>query len=175
MSLLHNQALHGNWRNSLGQHISLPRTSRKGSQVPVTRSSFFPTSTQASNSASARRSAMSQRINIARPPGASAYSPPSYSPDPHGFANTRPGGGSSSGFRAANGPDSDNPLDKLRSIASKIEDYIEIYSQPLKPHLPSIGRFLIIVTFLEDAWRIMTQWSDQLWYLQRYVGFLCDT
>lgn len=31
-----------------------------------------------------------------------------------------------------------------------------------------IGRFLIVVTFLEDALRIMTQWSDQLIYLKDY-------
>lgn len=31
-----------------------------------------------------------------------------------------------------------------------------------------IGRFLIVVTFLEDAIRIMTQWRDQLTYLHDY-------
>lgn len=31
-----------------------------------------------------------------------------------------------------------------------------------------IGRFLIVVTFLEDALRILTQWSDQLIYLKDY-------
>ena len=31
-----------------------------------------------------------------------------------------------------------------------------------------IGRFLIVVTFLEDALRIMTQWGDQLIYLKDY-------
>jgi hypothetical protein len=40
----------------------------------------------------------------------------------------------------------------------------------LKPHLPTIGRFLIVVTFLEDALRILTQWGDQIWYLQKYVA-----
>ena len=35
-------------------------------------------------------------------------------------------------------------------------------------YLPAIGRFLIIVTFLEDALRIITQWSDQLVYLREY-------
>ena len=35
-------------------------------------------------------------------------------------------------------------------------------------HLPAIGRFLIVVTFLEDALRIITQWSDQLTYLKDY-------
>ena len=103
---------------------------------------------------------MTSRINIARP-----AAPSTYNPDPHGLSNSRPMG---SGYRAAN-PDSDNPLDKLRAFAAQVEDYIEIYSQPLKPHLPAIGRFLIVVTFLEDAWRIMTQWSDQLWYLERSV------
>lgn len=41
----------------------------------------------------------------------------------------------------------------------------------MKPHLPTIGRFLIIVTFYEDALRIMTQWNDQLWYLQTHRHF----
>jgi len=31
-----------------------------------------------------------------------------------------------------------------------------------------IGRFLIVVTFLEDALRIITQWSDQLSYLHDF-------
>ena len=99
---------------------------------------------------------MSSRISIARPQG------PSYSPDPHGIGNSRP----SSGYRAA---DPENPIEKLRYYAKQIEDYVEIYSQPLRPHLPAIGRFLIIVTFLEDSLRIATQWKDQLWYLQRCV------
>jgi len=99
---------------------------------------------------------MSSRINIARPQGVS------YSPDPHGIGNSR----SSAGYRSA---DPENPVEQLRYYAKQIEDYAEIYSQPLRPHLPAIGRFLIIVTFLEDSLRIVTQWGDQLWYLHRYV------
>lgn len=34
--------------------------------------------------------------------------------------------------------------------------------------MPAIGRFLIVVTFLEDALRIFTQWSDQVIYLREY-------
>ncbi|KAI0065241.1 SURF4-domain-containing protein [Artomyces pyxidatus] len=101
---------------------------------------------------------MSSRINIARPQGAS------YSPDPHGIGNSRP----SSGYRAA---DPEDPIEKIRAYSKQIEDNIEIYSQPLRPHLPAIGRFLIVVTFLEDALRIMTQWGDQLWYLQKHRHF----
>ena len=63
----------------------------------------------------------------------------------------------------------DDPIEKLRAFARTVEDNVEIYSQPLKPHLPAIGRFLIVITFLEDSLRIVTQWSDQLWYLQRCV------
>jgi hypothetical protein len=103
---------------------------------------------------------MSSRIHIARPQ--QPYSP-SFAPDPNGLGNSR---SSSTGYRAAN---PDDPLEKIRAVAKKIEDDVEIYSQPLKPYLPAIGRFLIIVTFLEDALRIITQWSDQLWYLQRCV------
>ncbi|KAK0446028.1 SURF4 family-domain-containing protein [Desarmillaria tabescens] len=101
---------------------------------------------------------MSSRINIARPQSSS------YNVDPHGLSNSRP----SSGYRAANPED---PLEKLRTISKTIEDNIEIYTQPLKPHLPAIGRFLIVVTFLEDALRIMTQWGDQIWYLQQHRKF----
>lgn len=59
----------------------------------------------------------------------------------------------------------------MREYTSKIEDLIDHYTQPIKPHLPALGRFLIVVTFLEDALRIVTQWSDQKYYLQRHRGF----
>lgn len=99
---------------------------------------------------------MTSRINIARPAGRGGYSP-----DPHGLSNNRP---PSSGYRAAN---PDDPLEKARQLGKTVEDNVEIYTQPLKPHLPAIGRFLIVVTFLEDSIRILTQWGDQLWYLQK--------
>uniref|UniRef100_A0A0W0FWG5 Putative Surf4 n=1 Tax=Moniliophthora roreri TaxID=221103 RepID=A0A0W0FWG5_MONRR len=98
---------------------------------------------------------MTSRISIARPQSNN------YNPDPHGFSNSRP----SSGYRSAN---PDDPVEKLRTFGKQIEDNVEILSQPLKPHLPAIGRFLIVVTFLEDALRIMTQWGDQTWYLQKH-------
>ncbi|CAO3599207.1 unnamed protein product [Absidia cylindrospora] len=43
--------------------------------------------------------------------------------------------------------------------------------QPLKPYIPAISRFLIVATFLEDALRIMTQWSDQLYYMEQSRRF----
>ncbi|KAH7035275.1 SURF4 family-domain-containing protein [Microdochium trichocladiopsis] len=63
-----------------------------------------------------------------------------------------------------------SPLDAIRQQTSKIEDLLDTVSEPIKPYLPAIGRFLIVVTFLEDALRIVTQWSDQLQYLNSYRG-----
>jgi len=100
---------------------------------------------------------MASRISIARPQS-------TYNTDPHGLSNSRP----SSGYRSA---DPDDPIEKLKAFSKNVEDHVEIYSQPLKPHLPAIGRFLIVVTFLEDSLRIVTQWGDQIWYLQAYVQF----
>ncbi|EGX92102.1 COPII-coated vesicle protein SurF4/Erv29 [Cordyceps militaris CM01] len=87
-------------------------------------------------------------------------------------------GGSSAGYGLNSGP---NPygsssqqqeeqgiLDQIRPYTSKVEDFLETVSEPVKPYLPAIGRFLIVVTFLEDALRIMTQWNDQLIYLRDY-------
>ncbi|RFU35977.1 hypothetical protein B7463_g345, partial [Scytalidium lignicola] len=61
-----------------------------------------------------------------------------------------------------------SPLDAIREQTSKIEDLLDTLSEPIKPYLPAIGRFLIVVTFLEDAIRIFTQWSDQLIYLNQH-------
>ncbi|RYP13337.1 hypothetical protein DL765_006927 [Monosporascus sp. GIB2] len=61
-----------------------------------------------------------------------------------------------------------SPLDAIREQTSKIEDIMDSLSEPIKPYLPAIGRFLIVVTFLEDALRIITQWRDQLTYLNSY-------
>ena len=35
-------------------------------------------------------------------------------------------------------------------------------------YVPALGRFLIVCTFIEDALRIVTQWTDQLTYLETY-------
>lgn len=61
-----------------------------------------------------------------------------------------------------------SPLDAIREQTSKIEDWLNSVGEPLKPYLPAIGRFLIVVTFLEDALRILTQWNDQLLYLHDF-------
>ncbi|KAF9570553.1 hypothetical protein BGW38_008735, partial [Lunasporangiospora selenospora] len=62
-------------------------------------------------------------------------------------------------------------MDSVREYSRQFEDLIDRIGQPIKPYIPAIARFLIVVTFLEDALRISTQFSDQLYYLQRHRGF----
>lgn len=88
------------------------------------------------------------------------------SPYAGGAGNSSSGGG----YNSYNNT-TDSPLNKVREYTSKVEDVIDQYTQPIKPHLPALGRFLIVVTFLEDALRIMTQWSDQKYYLQKHRHF----
>ncbi|KAK5168082.1 ER-derived vesicles protein erv29 [Saxophila tyrrhenica] len=76
--------------------------------------------------------------------------------------------GGSSGMGRSDATNDPSPLDAIREQTSKIEDWLDTISDPVKPYLPAIGRFLIVVTFLEDALRIMTQWTDQLVYLHDY-------
>ncbi|KAI9278228.1 SURF4 family-domain-containing protein [Phascolomyces articulosus] len=64
-----------------------------------------------------------------------------------------------------------NIKDQVESFSSKAEDIVDKIGQPLKPYIPAIGRFLIVATFLEDALRISTQWSDQVSYMQDYRHF----
>jgi hypothetical protein len=61
-------------------------------------------------------------------------------------------------------------MDQVKAYSSKAEDFLETISQPLKPHIPAIARFLIVVTFLEDALRILFQWVDQVYYLEKIRG-----
>ncbi|KAG2224389.1 hypothetical protein INT45_002928 [Circinella minor] len=64
-----------------------------------------------------------------------------------------------------------NIKDQVETFSSKAEDIVDKIGQPLKPYIPVIGRFLIVATFLEDALRITTQWSDQISYMEDYRHF----
>ncbi|KAK1921576.1 ER to Golgi transport-related protein [Papiliotrema laurentii] len=78
----------------------------------------------------------------------------------------RPNSGPTIGAQGGN-----EVLGQVQALSSKVEDYIEAYTQPIRPYVPAMARFLIVVTFLEDALRILTQWGDQLWYLQKHRHF----
>lgn len=102
--------------------------------------------------------------NQARPPG--GHYQPSINPSIRGGSSGGAGGG---GRHARRGSVMDiaadmlageagvEQLDKARKVSDKIEDKLEQLARPIRPWLPGIGRFLIVVTFLEDALRIMTQ------------------
>ncbi|KAI9307448.1 SURF4 family-domain-containing protein [Cunninghamella echinulata] len=60
---------------------------------------------------------------------------------------------------------------QIESFSSKAEDVVDKIGQPLKPYIPLIARFLIVATFLEDALRIITQWEDQIFYMEQSRGF----
>ncbi|KAJ3095070.1 hypothetical protein HDU97_007320 [Phlyctochytrium planicorne] len=62
-------------------------------------------------------------------------------------------------------------MDGVKETLSKFESTLENLAQPIKPYLPAIARFLLVVTFLEDSLRISTQYGDQKYYLKKYRGF----
>ncbi|KAK9703320.1 ER-derived vesicles protein erv29 [Basidiobolus ranarum] len=62
-------------------------------------------------------------------------------------------------------------IQTVRNLSARIETLISKTASPLKPVIPVIARFLLVVTFFEDSLRIIAQWSDQLVYLERYRGF----
>jgi len=89
----------------------------------------------------------------------------------------------------ASEPTFSSPLDQVKQYTAKFEDLLESLMDPIKPYvsldflrnvvlmrnaryLPAFGRFLIVVTFLEDALRIVTQFGDQIYYLTTYRPFL---
>ncbi|ORZ33100.1 SURF4 family-domain-containing protein [Catenaria anguillulae PL171] len=61
-------------------------------------------------------------------------------------------------------------LQQFKPFTSQVEDTLDRIGHPLKPYLPGLARFLLVVTFLEDSLRIVTQWEDQLWYLEKHRG-----
>ncbi|KAF5868410.1 putative surf4 family protein [Botrytis fragariae] len=49
-----------------------------------------------------------------------------------------------------------------------MEAFMKDHSDTIKKYIPLMGRFLIIVTFLEDAFTIVTEWKNQLIFLNQY-------
>ncbi|TGO44237.1 hypothetical protein BCON_0565g00010 [Botryotinia convoluta] len=49
-----------------------------------------------------------------------------------------------------------------------MEAFMKDHSDTIKQYIPLMGRFLIIVTFLEDAFTIVTEWKNQLIFLNQY-------
>ncbi|KAJ1930432.1 ER-derived vesicles protein erv29 [Tieghemiomyces parasiticus] len=62
-------------------------------------------------------------------------------------------------------------MDQIQTYTSKFEDILDKVASPLKPHIPTLARFLLVVTFLEDSVRLVVQWHSQVYYMQQYRGF----
>lgn len=61
---------------------------------------------------------------------------------------------------------------QLDQYTQKIEDLTDLPAiRRLQPHIPTIARFFIVATFYEDALRILTQWSDQVFYLNQWKHY----
>jgi uncharacterized membrane protein YphA (DoxX/SURF4 family) len=64
---------------------------------------------------------------------------------------------------------SDNSFIKTyENYSDKLDNNLDIYLGFAKPYVPSIGRFFIVATFIEDSLRISTQWKEQVYYLSTY-------
>ena len=56
----------------------------------------------------------------------------------------------------------------MAKVLDSIEKSINAMAEPLEPYLPTIARFLLVVTWLEDSLRIVTQWNEQVHYIEIY-------
>lgn len=52
------------------------------------------------------------------------------------------------------------------SFLQRLEDFTYEVSKPLRPYVPVLARFLLVVTFLEDALRLAFQWENQMTFFQ---------
>ncbi|KAJ3343901.1 hypothetical protein HDU93_005184 [Gonapodya sp. JEL0774] len=64
-----------------------------------------------------------------------------------------------------------SPPVEVKKYIDWFENLTDGASGFMKPYLPAIARFLLVVTFLEDSVRISWQWTDQRQYLERHRGF----
>lgn len=73
-------------------------------------------------------------------------------------------------------------VENLEQFFNTIDKGIDRVSQSaffyqLKPYIPSIARFFIVATFYEDSFRILTQWAEQVYYLNKWKNlpylFVC--
>ncbi|KAG4304474.1 hypothetical protein PORY_002184 [Pneumocystis oryctolagi] len=67
-----------------------------------------------------------------------------------------------------------SPFQVLQMFPARLrlfEEHLDTFLAPLKPYIPMLGRFLMVVTFIEDSVRIVTQMQGQLYYLHTYRHF----
>lgn len=62
-------------------------------------------------------------------------------------------------------------MERVREVSQQVEQALNQIASPIKPYLAHIGRFLLVVTFFEDALRIFWQWNDQVRFMEYYRSF----
>ncbi|KAJ7187785.1 SURF4 family-domain-containing protein [Mycena filopes] len=68
-------------------------------------------------------------------------------------------------------PQPQGEMPEPQGFVTRAQDYVKIQSQPLRPYLLPIGRILLVTPFISDGSRLLTEWGDQLWYLERHRHF----
>ena len=56
-------------------------------------------------------------------------------------------------------------FNKVHDYAHRADEKLSQLGSPIKPYLPTIGRLLVVITFLEDTYRILTDYSGQVFYI----------
>ena len=59
-------------------------------------------------------------------------------------------------------------MDRVKKISFHVEEYINRAANPIKPYLSHVGRFLLVATFFEDAFRICLQYPEQFDYMRNF-------
>lgn len=80
------------------------------------------------------------------------------------------------GYGSANRTNNVSAKEKYKKLFDQFAQRVEaLTDHPLvmkvKPYTPTIARFFIVATFYEDSFRILAQWSDQVFYLWNYRHF----
>lgn len=98
----------------------------------------------------------------------------------HGFSNYPSMEGKSNPSHFGNGANSytvnssnsssKNFVAQFQQYSEMLDEFIGRVGTPIKPWLPSIGRFLIVATFFEDGFRLFSQWDAQVYYIWKIRG-----
>ncbi|KAI8615969.1 SURF4 family-domain-containing protein [Chytriomyces sp. MP71] len=62
-------------------------------------------------------------------------------------------------------------MDSGQYAIDRFDTILDQSAKYVKPYLPTLARFLLCSTFLEDSVRIITRWDDQTYHLEHDQGF----
>lgn len=59
-------------------------------------------------------------------------------------------------------------MEQVQKLSFRAEEFINRAANPIKPYLSHVGRFLLVATFFEDAFRICVQYPEQFDYMRNF-------